>query len=191
MCRVMSRHFNAMIQASCPEIIKALFSQYSFFHYFDSLAMGCLAAVCLARNEAWILAIFNRFKWKITMLAVALILVPHVLAKFDVYYVRMFTIPLGPTFQACGFAILLLQSIFAPAAYKPLNWPVIRNLGILSYSIYIWQMIFCANPARFGTAPKWFLSFPGWLLATAVTAIISYYFLEKPLMRLRARLRPA
>jgi peptidoglycan/LPS O-acetylase OafA/YrhL len=84
-----------------------------------------------------------------------------------------------------------LQSIFSPQLFKPLNWPVIRNLGILSYSIYIWQMVFCSDPQNFGWPHVWFMSFPGWLLAALLAATLSYHGLEKPLMRLRARFRKA
>src|SRR6202044_3275928 len=98
-------------------------------------------------------------------------------------------VALGDTFQSVGFAILLLHSVRSPQLFKPLNWPVIRNLGILSYSIYIWQMLFCSNPKTFGWPNFWFMSFPGWLLAALLVASLSYYGLEKPLMGLRARFR--
>jgi peptidoglycan/LPS O-acetylase OafA/YrhL len=98
---------------------------------------------------------------------------------------------LSPIFQATGFAILILQSILSPQFFKPLNWPVVRNLGVLSYSIYIWQMIFCSDPQNFGWPRVWFMSFPGWLLAAILAAILSYHGLEKPLTRLRARFRKA
>jgi peptidoglycan/LPS O-acetylase OafA/YrhL len=52
-------------------------------------------------------------------------------------------------------------------------------------------MIFCSDPQNFGWSHVWFMSFPGWLLAALLAAVLSYHCLEKPLMRLRARFRKA
>jgi peptidoglycan/LPS O-acetylase OafA/YrhL len=123
------------------------------------------------------------------LFGVALVSIPFILGKL--FPTTIFIAALSPFFQATGFAILLLQSISSPQYFKLLNWPVIRSLGILSYSIYIWQMIFCSDPQDFGWKHVWFMSFPGWLLAALLAAVLSYYGLEKPLMRLRARFRKA
>lgn len=102
-----------------------------------------------------------------------------------------FTVPFGNTLQAIGFAILLLQSILFPQIFKPLNWPAVKTLGVLSYSIYIWQQLFWQNPESFGFQKVWFMTFPGWFLTTGLVAVFSYYGLEKPLMGLRAYFRKA
>jgi peptidoglycan/LPS O-acetylase OafA/YrhL len=70
-----------------------------------------------------------------------------------------------------------------------LNCKWIRHLGELSYSINIWQQLFCADPALYGLGTVWWLSFPGWLVPVFVTAYTSYYLLERPLFRLRSRFR--
>ena len=52
--------------------------------------------------------------------------------------------------------------------------PVVRQFGLWSYSIYLWQQVFFENnwrlPGGFATA----------LVLTVVCGILSYYFLEKP-----------
>jgi peptidoglycan/LPS O-acetylase OafA/YrhL len=172
-----------------PPVFHALFPWSSFLNYFDSLAVGCLTAILLARNEPQISAVLNRSKWKNILLGLALVLIPYILGKKIPDAISMSAV--SPVFQAAGFAILLLQSISSPQCFKPLNWPAIRNLGVLSYSIYIWQMIFCSDSQNFGLPHVWFMSFPGWLLATLLAAALSFYGLEKPLMKLRARFRKA
>lgn len=173
-----------------PAMLVPLFQAFSSpFYYFDSLAIGCVAAIFFARNEQAISATMNRFKWGSVFLGLALILEPLLVSHW--WLGRAVSVPLGQTFQATGFSILLIQSILSPAIFMPLNWPVIRTLGVLSYSIYIWQQIFCTNPKCFGLGQVWFMSFPGWLLAALLMALVSYYCLEKPLMGLRARFRKA
>jgi peptidoglycan/LPS O-acetylase OafA/YrhL len=165
----------------------SVFQWCSALNYFDSLAIGCIAAILLTKYEPQISAKFSNFKLSGIVLGLTLIIVPIILHKMG--RAGVIIIPLGNTFQAIGFAMLLLRSILSPDLFKPLNWPAVKTLGTLSYSIYVWQQIFCANPATFGFPNFWFMSFPGWLLAAGLVATISYYGLEKPLLGLRARLR--
>jgi peptidoglycan/LPS O-acetylase OafA/YrhL len=172
-----------------PPVFHPFFPWSSFLNYFDSLAVGCITAIILIRNAPQVSAVLSRSKRKSILSAVALVLIPYILGKL--FPAAIFIAAISPIFQATGFAILLLQSILSPQLFKPLNWPFIRNLGVLSYSIYIWQMIFCSDPQNFGWSQVWFMSFPGWLLAALLAATLSYHCLEKPLMRLRALFRKA
>jgi len=185
-CRVMT---HLVYAKDLPSVFHPFFPWSSFLNYFDSLAVGCITAILLARNAPQVSAVLSRLKWKCMLFGVALVSIPFILGKL--FPTTIFIAALSPFFQATGFAILLLQSISSPQYFKLLNWPVIRSLGILSYSIYIWQMIFCSDPQDFGWKHVWFMSFPGWLLAALLAAVLSYYGLEKPLMRLRARFRKA
>lgn len=170
-----------------PLVLRPLFTEFSFLVNFDSLAVGCIAAILLARHQRQISTVLEGFLWQGICLAVALVLVPYILIRL--FLVGIFTVPFGDTFQAIGFAALLVQSMLFPQCFKPLNLPVIKNLGILSYSIYIWQQLFMTPPSKFGFTNVWFMTFPGWLLAACFVAMLSYYGLEKPLMGLRARFR--
>jgi peptidoglycan/LPS O-acetylase OafA/YrhL len=172
-----------------PPVFHNLFPWSSFFNYFDSLAVGCLTAILLARNGPQISTVLNRSKWPGILSGLALVFIPYILNRL--FPAGIFMAALFPVFQAAGLAILLLQSILTPQLFQPLNWPVVKYLGVLSYSIYIWQMIFCSNPQNFGWSHVWFMSFPGWLLGALLAAVLSYHGLEKPLMRLRARFRKA
>jgi peptidoglycan/LPS O-acetylase OafA/YrhL len=181
LCRVIS-----YLKVS-PTAFEFLFQGFSFFNYFDSLAVGCIAAVLLTERKVHIASVLNRLEFKGILLGLVFILVPYILSRL--FLAGVFTVPLGNTCQAIGFALLMLQSILCPQLFKPLNWPVITNLGVLSYSIYIWQQVFCSDPKSYGLSNVWFMSFPGWLLAAILVATLSYYGLEKPLMGLRAYFR--
>ena len=172
-----------------PSVIAPLFSGFSFFNYFDSLAAGCVSAILFKRKHDKIKKYL--IAWPSMTLAVAftLILIPYALIRLFIF--GFFTVPLGSSFQALGFAILLLQSIILPGFgfYHVLNWRWVREIGVLSYSIYIWQQIFSTKPQIFGLGNVWWMSFPGWFVPVFIVAMISYYGLEQPLFRLRAHFR--
>ncbi len=171
-----------------PHFAPPLFTNLSTLNYFDSLAYGCVGALCLARApqvvERWVAK-----PW-MTVMAVVAILIPYVLIHIEKF--GIFTVPVGPMAQGVAFTFLLLQSVLMPRGlFSVLNWAWVKWIGVLSYSIYIWQQLFYSDAADLGWPESvWFLRFPGWLLAAIVTAALSYYLLEKPLLKLRARLRP-
>ena len=171
-----------------PAKLSPLFLHGSFFNNFDCLAIGCLGAFALKLSrqdlETWLVA---RAK-PVLGLGLIMILTPYVWA---LGVPGRIIAGFGPTFQGFGFALLMLQSVM-PAnrkLFSPLNWTWVRHLGVLSYSIYIWQQLFCTRPETFGLGPVWWMTFPGWLLAALVAAHLSYYVLERPLFRLRSRFR--
>jgi peptidoglycan/LPS O-acetylase OafA/YrhL len=172
-----------------PPKLGLLFAQFSFFNYFDCLAIGCLGAVVL-RNFRGIVQFWgvNRRK-TVAVTALILILLPYLMG-----YLRFsgrIIVASKASLQAFGFAVLMLQSIHRENAkyFAALNWRWIRHIGVLSYSMYIWQQIFFMKPGTFGLPHVWWMSFPGWLLSVLVAAHISYYCLERPLLQLRSRFR--
>jgi peptidoglycan/LPS O-acetylase OafA/YrhL len=94
--------------------------------------------------------------------------------------------------QGIGFGLLLVQSILFPNSglYRFLNWKCVKHIGVLSYSIYIWQQMFCGTDEMvFGVKGAWWVGFPLWILSALLVAHASYYLLERPLLGLRARFR--
>jgi peptidoglycan/LPS O-acetylase OafA/YrhL len=170
--------------------VGALFSSYSFLNYFDSLAMGCAGAFVYARRRDlphyWLTT-----KPRLAAgVALGLIFLPY--AFTHCFALGVFTVPFAATFQGFGIAALILQSLLLPAHgfYRVLNTVTMRKVGVLSYSIYIWQQLFCSKPEAFGWHDVWWMSFPWWLVPVVAVSMVSYYGLERPLFRLRARLRP-
>lgn len=170
-------------------IFGTLFSDFSFFNHCDSLAWGAACAFLLARCGRTLSELLTIRVGRALSLALMLILLPYILGHL--HQMKWFTGPFGSTLQACGFGMLLLQSVLAPkwGFYRVLNWRWVSQIGILSYSLYIWQQIFCARPEEFGLGRVWWMSFPGWLLAVFAVASVSYYGFERPLLKLRARFR--
>ncbi len=70
---------------------------------------------------------------------------------------------------------LVLHVIQVP--YRALNWAPVAWLGRISYSLYLWQELFCSNAAlHLGFS----VVFPALACAS-----LSYYLFEQPMLRLR------
>jgi peptidoglycan/LPS O-acetylase OafA/YrhL len=65
-----------------------------------------------------------------------------------------------------------------------LNWRPVAFIGILSYSLYVWQQLFLNR-----NSSSWINAFPENVLLAAAAALASYYMIEKPMVGLRHRLR--
>lgn len=70
---------------------------------------------------------------------------------------------------------LVLHVIQAP--YRFLNWAPVTWLGRISYSLYLWQELFCSNAA-------WHAGYV-LVLPSLACACLSYYLVERPILRLR------
>jgi peptidoglycan/LPS O-acetylase OafA/YrhL len=157
---------------------------------YDSIAMGCASALVLFNHRQWVTKTLESNQRTVVALGLSLILIPYVLAKL--FIVGFFTVPFGMTTQALGFCAILLAGVINPKClfFPALEWRWLVQIGILSYSIYIWQMIFCTQPEAFGLGHVFWLSFPWWMIAAIVTAFFSFHLLERPLFSLRKHLRP-
>ncbi len=172
----------------------------SFFNNADSLAIGCLAAILLSGNEQGLRALLSTRRRVVTALGVLMILEPYVMhwvsdrawlpgVMKGLGWAAWFG--LGRTIQSLGFTLLLLQSILLPSwgLYRCLNWKPVVTVGVLSYSLYIWQSLFYTHPDRLGLPDVWWMTYPLWMVPAIGAAIVSYHCLEKPFLKLRHRFR--
>ena len=174
-----------------PGLLAPLMWHFSFFAFCDSLAVGCAAAIILSRRRELVSKYLERQPRLALGAGLGLLGVPYVLMKL--HWLRPLMVPFAFSAQAFGFATLLLLSVLLPqwGAFRFLNWRWVGRIGVLSYSIYIWQQIFCSPPESFGLGNVWWMSFPGWLVPAFGVGFVSYYGFEKPFLKLRARWRNA
>ena len=66
-----------------------------------------------------------------------------------------------------------------------LNWRPVAFIGVLSYSIYLWQQPFFNREN-----PSWFTRFPINLIGALAAAWLSYKLVEQPFLRLRRHFAP-
>jgi peptidoglycan/LPS O-acetylase OafA/YrhL len=64
-----------------------------------------------------------------------------------------------------------------------LNFRPVAFVGVISYSLYLWQQAFLDRFHQF-----WFTAFPQNLVGAFAAALASYYLVESPFLRLRKRL---
>jgi peptidoglycan/LPS O-acetylase OafA/YrhL len=145
----------------------------------DSLAMGCLLAMLRSRLESmrWYLRLFQP-GWSLLLLVVAL-----ALNRYEDYTV---VTVFGTAIINVCLAVLIHRSVYhaddAVGAF--LNWKPLMFVGVLSYSLYLWQQLFVNR-----NSSAWVNAFPQNLIFAVCAGVASYYVIEKPLLGLRHRLR--
>lgn len=168
-----------------PDVV--LFKFTSLLTNLDSLAVGCTFAY-LAYWKGDQFVRWNRSQ-RLIVFGVLAVIVPRLILSLDAY--KWMVEPVMPFLQAVGFGTLMVISISQAkdVLFKWLQWQPIEWIGVLSYSLYIWQQIFCARSEVFGIHHDWWLRFPTWILCSLVTAMFSFYVIEKPFMNLKKRFR--
>ena len=145
----------------------------------DSLAAGCLLARMRGWLEAqsWYMRLFSA-PYSLAMLAILLIL-----NRLEVYgIVAVF----GTAAINLLIAVLVHRSVHCSNGWtgRILNTRPLIFCGALSYSLYLWQQPFLNR-----NSSAWANAFPQNLIFAFGAALASYLLLEKPLMKLRHRLR--
>jgi peptidoglycan/LPS O-acetylase OafA/YrhL len=148
----------------------------------DTLLFGCALAV-LSQDPLFV-AKLRRLCHPLFLgglLVFVLLVSPVLSARFGGSY----DAPIGFTLLGASISILLFYCIQWPESPvgRVLNlWPV-RHLGVISYSVYLWQQIF------YGSQPLIHTRYFGLtLLLILLTAEASYWVIERPALRLRRRL---
>jgi peptidoglycan/LPS O-acetylase OafA/YrhL len=148
---------------------------------FDYIATGC--ALALLRpwllTQTWYLRL-TASRWLV--LAVPLI---FLINRLDGYTLVML---LGsPILNVC--VALLIESCTrhdrTPAG-RFLNWKPVAALGVLSYSLYLWQQPFLDRQSD-----AWVNAFPQNLVFAFASALLSYFVVERAFLGLRNRFRRA
>ncbi len=138
--------------------------------FADQLAIGCLLAVFAPR--------IPRIAGSVALaMALAIVLLPWFPATSPGRSLFMLFI-LRPLLDV-SIAGVVLHVIQVP--YRALNWPPVAWLGRISYSLYLWQELFCSNPAlHLGYSL---------VIPALACACLSYYFVERPMLTLRDQRR--
>jgi peptidoglycan/LPS O-acetylase OafA/YrhL len=146
----------------------------------DSIMWGVVAALALSRPE--VRAFVERYLT--TLVYVALV------ALYGVIVNRYGT---RPTFwEASIVPLLIVGTVLRPRSMlsRVLEHPVMRWIGRLSYSLYLWEFFFVYYPGVPTTLGVW-QTFPLNLIAAIACAAASYYLVERPLIRVGHTLAPA
>lgn len=148
----------------------------------DSIATGCLGAMfynrlVARRAVAWLAG------WPALPIAAACIGIGYGSALFS----RPLALVFGQSLANAGILLLLLHVILHPRglAGRVLNTGPMVAMGVLSYSLYLWQ-----EPFLYFRGSGWVTAFPQNLVLTFIAAIACHRLVEKPFLALKQRLGP-
>ncbi len=145
----------------------------------DSIAMGCLLASMRSwlENQNWYLRLF-RPAYSLGLLVLILLMNRYM----DYTVISVF----GTSIINVSLAILIHRSIYHSGDWvgRALNWKPVAFVGVLSYSLYLWQQLFLNRESS-----AWVNSFPQNFVFAVAAGLGSYFLLEMPMLKLRRRLR--
>ena len=160
--------------------INSLF-ELTFFGRIDAIALGCIFA--LYKDQ--IITIISPHWNKIFYSSIFTILFLRYMPYFtNMVHLNIIWGPLGlmhGSIANLAIALILMYSVFGPKGlwYKFLNTRILNYIGILSYSIYLWQQLFLGYSLI--SFSSLFLN----LVFILAVAIFSYHCIEKPFLNLK------
>jgi peptidoglycan/LPS O-acetylase OafA/YrhL len=142
----------------------------------DALAIGCLLAGLRPTLADW--QPYQRF-----LRSPAFLLVPIILlvTQTAADHPRIYN-SLGATVEILCVALCVDRcvTICMGAIGRMLNSRILRYIGVLSYSLYLWQQPFLNRAST-----SIYTSFPINIILAFAAALASYYFVEKPFLWLK------
>ena len=145
--------------------------------WIDTISLGCLLAILPLHKvqrylNGWLAG---------CMLVIALYGVPLLLSALPRRVASFLSLLAVPTVTAFCIGGVLLYVVQHPdgLAGRLLNNPVIRHVGVLSYSLYLWQQLFLGRELAM---------LPYGLIFLVLTAELSFWLVERPSLRLRGML---
>jgi peptidoglycan/LPS O-acetylase OafA/YrhL len=161
----------------CPEL-RDLTDQ-AFPCVFDALATGCVLALARDRLEAsarYRRLLDARWFWAIPIACAALTVITR----------PWFGLGIAMTLANAGIALAVHRCITRPfgAVGAFLEHPAVVRIGVLSYSLYLWQQLFLNRHAG-----AWLNAFPVNIALAFAAAALSYIAIERPFLRISEALR--
>ena len=166
-----------------------LFTNISFMHHMfsrgDAIMWGCVFAMYhkplirfIKTKPAYLMVL----PFVLLLCCLASKKIFHVVGNDGTLYhvLQAFAGSYGTITNICvGFITLISINYKHNLYYKFLNTGLMHHIGVLSYSIYIWQQLFFSY--EIGSLSM----FPYNIVLIFVVAIISYYLVEQPFLRLK------
>lgn len=155
-----------------------LSSAIRYLNKFQGIAIGCLFSILMFKGYLK----FGKLNLAVTLISILMIVyigydsTENLRASFFNLIVSIFT----------GFIVVNNIAYNNNTIYKFLNIKLLSWIGILSYSIYIWQQMFLSNDSRFPLD-----RYPLNLLFVIVIPILSYYCYEQYFLKLKVKFSAA
>jgi peptidoglycan/LPS O-acetylase OafA/YrhL len=150
-----------------------------FHSSIDTIMFGCLIALLWQSN------LFERTRWIWASgwcFASAVVFLFFLDPLIDLRFQGRYGLTVGMTMEGVSICLVTLYVVTRPGTFpgRLLNTPALRHIGVISYSLYLWQSILISSDIGY---------FPYNLAAILVCAELSYWGVERPSLRVRDRLR--
>jgi peptidoglycan/LPS O-acetylase OafA/YrhL len=159
-----------------PWIASSAYPQFRTDFRLDTLLWGCVVAFVLHESQAQVKRYLTPLVWSALLTAYLCCLV------FFSALTRLWMPMLIPLLIA-GTATHSHWRLSRLLDARPVRW-----IGRLSYSLYLWQILFLVETSG---SPFWWQHFPANIPLAVLAAVVSYYFVERPLRQLGHRLSHA
>lgn len=149
----------------------------------DSILIGCLAAF-LEQSGIFKDKLYKYLLNRFFIFLVFLFL--FIISPLISFYLKgAYNIVIGISLNNLCIVVLLFWCIYIPSKISwVLNSKIFVQIGILSYSLYIWQQLFLTNRNDF-----WVNTFPQNIIIVFIVGFLSYYVVEKPILNLKKRFK--
>ena len=153
----------------------------------DALMGGAMAAIWMEEHEGFTIAPLN---YKLQMLNISALLFTLLISRASSTRYSWIFSPIEGSLAAVltAFWIVRLVSLREGWFFRLLNSRPMVWLGLVSYSVYLWQQFFTGHPENWssGVSP-WFAYFPINLLLPVIAGSLSYSLVERPCQVIRKR----
>ena len=150
-------------------------SAFNFLVWSDALATGCLLAIMrdeLGGIPGYSRLLVSRWFFLVPLAALAANYIPSTKVSWLA----------GETVMNVAIAISVDWAMRNPGgrAGRCLNQPTTSFIGVLSYSLYLWQQLFLDR-----SSDRLYCAFPVNIVLAFAMALLSYLLIEAPFLRLR------
>lgn len=148
---------------------------------FDSIAAGVLLGELLRRepSKLWL----ERWSSKRSVVSVALVFLLVLSPLLTGHFRGAYSITIGKSLELFALCILITAAVSFPQTllFRVLNWGPLAYVGVLSYSLYVWNNLFLLGEKY------WLNAFPFNIACVAGMAVVSHYLVERPFLKLKDR----
>jgi len=149
----------------------------------DTILIGCLGALIESTanfKAKYLKYLQNKF------LIIFSILFIFIFSKYlSLHFKGMYVLSVGISLENIFILIFIFWCIYVPTKFSQLlNTKVFIQLGLISYSMYIWHLLVLRD-----INGNWFNRFPQNLICIVIVGFISYYLIEKPILKLKNRFK--
>lgn len=181
---IFSRHI-AESHFDARGLLARLLGPRSALRYCDSIALGCLAALIYRKtgNSIPVLGRVGQICIAVSWSAITFG-VPKALSTNMQFIV--------PVIQAVATAalVLLAARLRSGPLFCLLNNRPTVFIGVLSYSLYVWHVMFLAHFFGSWSTGRWIFDWPWWLLCSMCVAYLSHRWIETPFLDRRRNFQP-